>query len=566
MTEDKQCASECTSEKSLPEVTATESMGEFPEQTSRPLTDLIHGSVAPCGATFGPIPDLFRWLYGQHLCLERGLTQDPASVGDPRVEVALTKQHQNLEIVLQHGQYYFEVSRTFRVSLSGTDSPGGKTGERPRAWFSFEVERKLLLKPAKTWLNGSHIFYCLLCNHFSPHAHHMVLHMMFCQKELPQHKWPVDTHTTPTRPPTHKPRSFDIISLLKSDHSGLDSANTPLEEEEEIRIDVESLEDEPQRGDQSVFRAKRGPQRSKGPAKVIRRKGIKLGPARSVSSAGRSAFGRPKSQPESSQSLPKGPESNLLSNLGLAHLYTHLQGSLHSPLDALLPASHFPSGPDPAHLLSAGGYPLLTNNTATAHQVAHIENRKSDGTDNPARLNSLVMSHFLLHSASATVPNQASPAGHCPSEQRLAPRSPPLLDTSSSSSSSDCHSPKVDKVASKGDKPGATQSKAAECSVSPPSVPPYGSGSGTNPLLSSLYLLSPSLSALSYQASNVCAYCNTAFRMTSDLVYHMRSHHKSAHQDVDCGKKRKGDQLRCHICNETFRERHHLTRHMTSHQ
>ena len=105
----------------------------------------------------------------------------------------------------------------------------------------------------------------------------------------------------------------------------------------------------------------------------------------------------------------------------------------------------------------------------------------------------------------------------------------------------------------------------------------------TNPLLSSMYLLSPSLTALSYQASNVCAYCNTAFRMTSDLVYHMRSHHKSNVAQRDGGgsgsgsgvssggnnnnnNKRRNEGLKCNICQETFRERHHLTRHMTSHQ
>ncbi|KAL3214133.1 hypothetical protein MRX96_007260 [Rhipicephalus microplus] len=49
----------------------------------------------------------------------------------------------------------------------------------------------------------------------------------------------------------------------------------------------------------------------------------------------------------------------------------------------------------------------------------------------------------------------------------------------------------------------------------------------------------------------------------SDLVYHMRSHHK---REPDPAKKRREDKLRCHICHESFRERHHLTRHMTSHQ
>lgn len=75
--------------------------------------------------------------------------------------------------------------------------------------------------------------------------------------------------------------------------------------------------------------------------------------------------------------------------------------------------------------------------------------------------------------------------------------------------------------------------------------------------------LPPSLAALSFPTQNWCAKCNASFRMTSDLVYHMRSHHK---RETDPQKLKREEKLRCHICNETFRERHHLTRHMTSHQ
>jgi hypothetical protein len=63
-------------------------------------------------------------------------------------------------------------------------------------------------------------------------------------------------------------------------------------------------------------------------------------------------------------------------------------------------------------------------------------------------------------------------------------------------------------------------------------------------------------------SQNWCAKCNASFRMTSDLVYHMRSHHK---REFDPVKKKRDDKLKCNICQETFRERHHLTRHMTSH-
>ncbi|CAI9721825.1 domain zinc finger 1-like [Octopus vulgaris] len=74
-------------------------------------------------------------------------------------------------------------------------------------------------------------------------------------------------------------------------------------------------------------------------------------------------------------------------------------------------------------------------------------------------------------------------------------------------------------------------------------------------------MLQTPLAALTL-SQNWCAKCNATFRMTSDLVYHMRSHHK---REFDPMKRKREDKLKCSICNETFRERHHLTRHMTSH-
>jgi uncharacterized C2H2 Zn-finger protein len=55
--------------------------------------------------------------------------------------------------------------------------------------------------------------------------------------------------------------------------------------------------------------------------------------------------------------------------------------------------------------------------------------------------------------------------------------------------------------------------------------------------------------------------------MTSDLVYHMRSHHKGDHINSDLMRRRRDqEKLKCPVCSESFRERHHLTRHMTAHQ
>ncbi|KAH3869076.1 hypothetical protein DPMN_032234 [Dreissena polymorpha] len=61
---------------------------------------------------------------------------------------------------------------------------------------------------------------------------------------------------------------------------------------------------------------------------------------------------------------------------------------------------------------------------------------------------------------------------------------------------------------------------------------------------------------------NWCAKCNTSYRMTSDLVYHMRSHHKRYFDPI---KRKREEKLQCDVCKESLKERHHLTRHMTSH-
>lgn len=79
-------------------------------------------------------------------------------------------------------------------------------------------------------------------------------------------------------------------------------------------------------------------------------------------------------------------------------------------------------------------------------------------------------------------------------------------------------------------------------------------------------LIPPTLaSTFTLTAQNVCAKCNISFRMTSDLVYHMRSHHKSE-VSADPNRRKREEKLKCPVCQESFRERHHLTRHMTAHQ
>ena len=79
-------------------------------------------------------------------------------------------------------------------------------------------------------------------------------------------------------------------------------------------------------------------------------------------------------------------------------------------------------------------------------------------------------------------------------------------------------------------------------------------------------------SALNCQSvQNWCAKCNTHFRLTSDLVYHMRTYHKkeeqisNVHQMLNQGtvnpnklqrENRELKYLKCEICHETFKEKH----------
>ncbi|XP_048865750.1 PR domain zinc finger protein 8 [Brienomyrus brachyistius] len=80
----------------------------------------------------------------------------------------------------------------------------------------------------------------------------------------------------------------------------------------------------------------------------------------------------------------------------------------------------------------------------------------------------------------------------------------------------------------------------------------------------SLTLLPPTLTSFGVSVQNWCAKCNLSFRMTSDLVFHMRSHHKKDFAP-ESQMRRREEKLSCPICHEYFRERHHLSRHMTSH-
>nr|XP_060622847.1 zinc finger protein 488 [Anolis sagrei ordinatus]XP_060622848.1 zinc finger protein 488 [Anolis sagrei ordinatus] len=92
------------------------------------------------------------------------------------------------------------------------------------------------------------------------------------------------------------------------------------------------------------------------------------------------------------------------------------------------------------------------------------------------------------------------------------------------------------------------------------------STSNASSSFASLTLLPPTFTSFGVAAQNWCAKCNLSFRMTSDLVFHMRSHHKKESIFPEShGKRRREEKLSCPVCQEYFQERHHLSRHMTSH-
>ncbi|KAI9551520.1 hypothetical protein GHT06_021853 [Daphnia sinensis] len=118
-------------------------------------------------------------------------------------------------------------------------------------------------------------------------------------------------------------------------------------------------------------------------------------------------------------------------------------------------------------------------------------------------------------------------------------------------------------------------SRTNSSSMAPPPPPPPAPALATTPVGAQQQPVSSPIhqipaaalaaSLASAPSQNVCAKCNLSFRMTSDLVYHMRSQHRRD-ANTDPVRQKRQEKLRCPVCGENFRERHHLTRHMTSHE
>lgn len=667
----------------------------------KPISDLVPNSLIRAADLFGPIPNLFKWLQCQMNSIEQYLvsSQSPSShrqsppPNGQMIDIAMTKEEQNLEIVYQNGQYYFEALHSFRVSLRNTfaskDNLGGNLGDaKPKAWLSKEIESKLALKPGKSFLNGQVTYYCVMCNQFGPYSNQLLLHMILTCPKLGNSSGRASPPTSADRQSLSKDsnnnglkstelcspnkctakRSFDIMSLLDNaepiaEYSRISSDDN---EDSDEKIDVESLEEPDdntfrlmkpisqaahQAANYESFNGMNGNARKAGshraPSKHNRagkslnsnlspfpgstRQSVSNKPAKNGqvnSRQPKSAFKKlkvPEAESLDLASFRKGPE-NVVPNLmpNLANLYTQFGSSLFANTFASFLQQSSGVNPPPPHTQAPNSLSLgsmdhaFPPNYPTSNLFppnCHLGPMRSPPLDS---LPPKFLSHVSASSSvkvsppmSSAVPYQGrsqpvhsfdllsnqSPLSIGPNSlltsSSLASNSPGSLSDSSSNNSSS-RSPSISISAGSNDyepksRTNGQQAKESKASGkkktrdhssvagdgSPAtgsnlSLPPYflpPSSTSSNPLISSMYLLSPSLTALSYQASNVCAYCNTAFRMTSDLVYHMRSHHKTmVREQESSSKKRRNDALKCNICQETFRERHHLTRHMTSHQ
>lgn len=636
------------------------------------LMEIVDGKILNHGNVFGPLPNLHKWLQSELFRVERNLENGPTVKSSPNtvVELALTKEEQNLEIVFYNGQYYFEAIRSFRVQhkcRSMFDSEFAN--EKPKAWFRKDLEERLSIKQAaKTWLNGKEVFFCPMCNYFSFYSNHLFLHVMLnCLKfpnanriiqkktefnliEPSSDKNNVNNNNGKRSPLNNdksktnngkKIRSFDILSLLKKNEipektdNELTIVDIDNNENDEL-VDVETLDNNEESF--KLFNNNINVKEHLNHKNQFKQRNVDYGRTPDTISGDHASYqtspmqnnqnaqeGSIRKYNSTKKHSNKNHNNNKLSQLSIINgnnnnrsAFKKLKNSSNKKLEtqskklSLNSSSNIPSNNyDHSFISNASSFynQLATadnnNNNSIAHNslftLANIyrnnqylnelnrclqseperlimtDHSKETNKDNqPNKANSL-LTQALTSSPPTIVTKQDNIF-----ENTISASSSSSLSDSSSLSNSPAATAYIDHNNNNRKKEKGLVDDTELTSIQllpqgaltnnplfnlPPYFMPPTSTAANNPFLTSLYLLSPSLTALSYQSSNVCAYCNTAFRMTSDLVYHMRSHHKQTRKVDDLiNKKRRDNQLRCHICNETFRERHHLTRHMTSHQ
>lgn len=563
-----------------------------PENVKNDLTGCCVKSRLPkdmkikCGQLFGPFADPLQWLAIK--CTEPSMINNMNNLDRKsadlfnKIDVARDPKEQNMEIILVNGQFYFRSTVSIDASSSSSSSCSSSSSSNNNsskllAWFDDDLNSRLPLASMAT-LNGSKRYYCSLCNQISLYPNPVIIHILFeCpkrheilvpymktkqsndQREIKRESSSTTgssssslistkasssssttmTKTTPTTVTATKKRSFDIDSLVNDDKFTDDAGK-------KSRLHSEML---------SEFNANNYHHLTESFPLLN-----SLSPLSLTSSSNRLISPpSPNSQPSAFRKVDK---TNRQSS-GINHTLNH---SIPSHQSSQL-TNHQPS---PSHqfdfasltsLYSRGLNCDLTSSLFPGHPSfvpTGLTNPLLSPTQPPTPSSSSSGSSIqapgshLFAAAAAAAAAAASIAGPIPSSPSPSP------------------SGRGESVAGGTGGPGAGSivSSAAPTSSPSPSSSVTGNNSSNSKSMippSLLPFLPPSLAALSFPQTNWCAKCNATFRMTSDLVYHMRSHHKKEFT-TDPLKKKREEKLRCNICGESFRERHHLTRHMTSHQ
>ncbi|XP_015787049.1 uncharacterized serine-rich protein C215.13 [Tetranychus urticae] len=550
-----------------------------PENVKNDLTGCCVKSRLPkdlkikCGQLFGPFTDPLQWLAIK--CTEPSTaninTIDRKSVDlFNKIDIARDSKEQNMEIILVNGQFYFR-STVSIDALSSSSSSSSNNSSKLLAWFDEDLNSRLPMASMAT-LNGSKRYYCSLCNQVSLYPNPVVIHILFeCPKRheilVPYMKisnikandhreikgevvsssssGPSASFNQPsiannnqsktTSTVVTKKRSFDIDSLVNDDKFIEDAGKKSRLYNEMITEfnnahNFHPAESIPLMNSLSPLSLTSASNRLISPPSPNSQPSA----FRKVDKSNRHLTGinlainhnlLPQHQQTPSSNHQPSPH-HLFDFASLTSLYSR---GLNCELSSTLFSGHsnfVPTGlPNP--LLSPTQPPTPSSSSSSS----------SGSSSSTAFLSTSSGAHFLA-SSSIPGPISSSPSSSSPSpssagrgEVSTGPIS--SIPTSSSSSTSS----------------NSTANNNSK-SMIPASLLPF---------------LPPSLAALSFPQTNWCAKCNATFRMTSDLVYHMRSHHKKE-VSADPLKKKREEKLRCNICGESFRERHHLTRHMTSHQ
>ncbi|XP_076368251.1 zinc finger protein 488-like [Tachypleus tridentatus] len=503
------------------------------------------------------------------------------------VQPARDLEEQNIEVVARGGQFYFRAMKNIHE------------GHELTAWFGDDLAEILRLPTVpSTVLEEGKRYFCVLCHHIFIHPYPVIGHLMYwCDKRncVKNSITPSNLSTTafsdPLTSKQTKPRvkSFDIASLTAnsndSDKDIVKSGACGLEKRNEHTKRDHSNDNDPPINVQSGVKRKETLNYPEETIKNKKRQKTTEEQAHLFASS-QSITRYDSSSPEllsfsnlelsSSRRTPGRKISSIPSNNNVINVTSRDVSNPATTLSAFKkvnkPGSASVSTSSPFSTMDSSFYTTSpTCEIFSKHLVPSLVPGLSVNlpnlTSHPSGMTSTTLSMFRsiqsqtlsssdnMNSAFSPTtklsPSALDPRGVCPlrlGDLKLQGIRRESVDTSSLLSSS------LQRMQLHGFAVSPTKYFPTILNSNIPSTKTI-----TPSLLS---YLPPSLAALSFPTHNFCAKCNASFRMTSDLVYHMRSHHK---RETDPVKKKREEKLKCNICNESFRERHHLTRHMTSH-